>query len=340
MFKFKLLITHFFESIWYQPQAPFWAKMLFKPLELLYCYSTKLKRLTTTSTKHSIPVIVVGNITVGGTGKTPLLIHLVQLLQNQGYKPAVISRGYAATQPLRHPILINSTTLSTEAGDEPILIYQRTQIPVCVFPKRNLAIQQLLANYPECNVILSDDGLQHYSLGRDIEIAVIDGERLLGNQCCLPLGPLREPIQRLETVDFKIINGEQASLGFSMRIEGGTLCALTEPSLQRPLVDFTGQVVNVVTGIGNPERFLITLRQAGLKPLLKRFPDHHAFEAQDFLLDNAYPILMTEKDAVKCGALALANAWYLPISVSLEAPFEDLFLQRLQEVSIPCKSNC
>lgn len=340
MVRLKLFITHFFESIWYQPQAPFWAKLLFKPLELLYCYLTKWKRLTTSPTKHPIPIIVVGNITVGGTGKTPLLIHLVQLLKDQGFRPAVISRGYAAAQPLTHPILINSSTLSTEAGDEPILIYRRTQVPVCVFPKRNLAIQQLLRDYPECNVILSDDGLQHYRLGRDIEIAVIDGERLLGNQCCLPLGPLREPISRLDTVDFKIINGEQATLGFSMRIKGETLYALNDPRLQRPLADFMGQVVNVVTGIGNPERLLTTLHQAGLKPLLKRFPDHHAFEAQDFLLDNAHPILMTEKDAVKCGALALTNAWYLPISVSLEAPFEDLFLQRLQEVSISCKSNC
>ncbi|WP_020559707.1 tetraacyldisaccharide 4'-kinase [Thiofilum flexile] len=338
MASIKLLTTQFFESIWYQPKAPFWAKLIFKPLELIYCYLSTHQRLHTIPTKHPIPIIVIGNLTVGGTGKTPLLIHLVQLLQKQGFQPAVISRGYAVTKPLVEPLIIKSTTLPIEAGDEPVLIYQRTQIPVCVFPKRNAAIKKLLEHYPSCNVILSDDGLQHTSMGRDIEIVVIDGERLLGNQHCLPLGPLRESVERLNQIDFKVVNGGSSNLGFKMHIVGKTLYSLKDKSIC-PLADFAPKTVNVVTGIGNPERFLMTLRQAGLQPILKRFPDHHAFEANDFLLDNDYPILMTEKDAVKCHHLALSNAWYLPITLAIDPVFEELLLQRLQEVSTQCKSN-
>jgi tetraacyldisaccharide 4'-kinase len=343
MTKLQLVLTHWFENLWYRPVAPLWAKVLFKPLELLYCYLGTRKRLNASTIKYPVPIIIVGNITVGGTGKTPLLIYLVELLKSKGYKPAVVSRGYAAKEKITQPLLITSSTLPYQAGDEPVLIYQRTQVPVCVCPQRNLAVQTLLKHYPDCNVILSDDGLQHYSLSRDIEIVVIDAQRSLGNGHCLPLGALREKPERLNSVDFKIINGETAHplipSSFKMMVEGITLYALNSLQLTRSLIDFKHQTVNVVTGIGNPERFLSTLQQAGLKTILKKFPDHYTFQEHDLLIDNNFPIIMTEKDAVKCRDFKIKNVWYLPISARVESPFDELFLQRLQEVSTPCKSN-
>lgn len=347
MARVKALMTQFFEALWYKPNPPFWAIILFKPLELLYCYLSTRKRTNTTPIKHPVPIIVVGNITVGGTGKTPLLIYLTQLLKEQGYKPAVISRGYAAKEKLKEPLLLSTSTSPQQAGDEPVLIYQRTQVPVCVFPKRNSAIQKILNTYPECNVILSDDGLQHYAMGRDIEIVVIDGKRLFGNEQCLPLGPLREKLERLETVDFKIINGASwsgilsSTNAFRMQTKGNVLYALHDSTITKPLIDFANQNVNVITGIGNPKRFISTLKQAGLNPQLKCFSDHYSFQSSDLVVDNSNPIIMTEKDAVKCRELKSTNTnlWYLPITVEVKSGFDELLLQRLQEVSTPCKNN-
>jgi tetraacyldisaccharide 4'-kinase len=280
--------------------------------------------------KLSCPVIIVGNITVGGTGKTPLVIALAKQLQQAGFRPGIISRGYGGKNC--GAISVSADSSPAQVGDEPILIAQKTGCPVAVAVKR-IAAAQLLINEADCNIIISDDGLQHYALKRDIEIAVIDGERRFGNNSCLPGGPLREPIERLNEVDFIIVNGtpeETREIPMTFTAE---MAIHLKTGAQKPLVEFKGQTCHALAGIGNPARFFTFLAAKGLETINHPFPDHHFFNAKQIHFKDALPVFMTEKDAVKCRAFASDNHWFVPIEAQLPESFFTQLLNLLNKTS-------
>ena len=279
-----------------------------------------------------VPVIVVGNITVGGTGKTPLVIRLVELLREAGYQPGVVSRGYGgqSTQWPRH-VTVDSDP--RQVGDESVLLARRCRCPVVVDPDRVAAARALLATY-DCNVILSDDGLQHYRLRRDLEIAVVDGFRRLGNLACLPAGPLREPPSRLREVDFVVGNGVARGGEYIMSLQGDTALNLADPWVSSALAGFRRGTVHAVAGIGDPRRFFDHLRHARLRIIEHPFPDHHLFRPEDLQFRPDLPLLMTEKDAVKCRSFALEEGWYVPVDAQLDPEFEEQLLKRLATVAM------
>jgi tetraacyldisaccharide 4'-kinase len=278
----------------------------------------------------------VGNLTVGGSGKTPLVIRLCRLFREAGLQAGVISRGYGRSE--KRLRLVSPASDPSLVGDEPLLIAQQAGVPVIVSPDRCAAASALLTK--GIRIIISDDGLQHYRLPRDIEICVIDGSRGFGNGHLLPAGPLREPLQRLESVDHIVINGEgSASLSglevaglecVHMTLTGGLLRPLQGGQNWR-LAQFAGCSVNAVAGIGNPQRFYDLLRQARIKVIEHSFPDHHAFSIADFKdMADDLPILMTEKDAVKCRKLDLDNAWFLSVEAVLPSEWEDALLNEVK----------
>lgn len=295
----------------------------------------------------TVPVLVVGNISVGGTGKTPVIIALVHHLQSLGYKPGVISRGYGGRAP-SYPLVVTEETPVQHSGDEPLLIAQATGCPVCVAPDRVAAGERLVAL--GCDVILSDDGLQHYRLGRDLEIAVVDGERLFGNGWCLPTGPLREPISRLRQVDWVLVNGGAGTA--SADIPGKRVAMTLKADHWRrfgdqktlPLEYFAhGTRVHAVAGIGNPQRFYQTLRSLGIAPMEHDFPDHHQYTLGELQFNEPWPVIMTAKDAVKCRAFVQPDAqsdWYwLEVSSQLPETFWLSLEQRLAALCGPNKSK-
>lgn len=276
--------------------------------------------------RQPVPVIVVGNMTVGGTGKTPLVAWLAGMLQRAGHKPGIIARGYGgragswpqAVTPRSDPALV---------GDEPVLLARRTGCPVVVAPDRVAAADVLLRDYL-CTVIISDDGLQHYRLGRDLEIAVIDGERRFGNEFCLPAGPLREPLARLQRVPIQIVNGQPLAGEFGMSMQSAGFSRLGSAEIVARPDEFAEKRVHALAGIGYPQRFFRQLRLLGLQPIEHVFPDHHRFRASDLAFGDDLPIVMTEKDAVKCERFAPGNAWYLHIAAVPEARVEAAILER------------
>ncbi len=284
-----------------------------------------------------VPVIVIGNVMVGGTGKTPLVIALVERLREAGYRPGVVTRGYGAQSSA--PVLVAAGDDPAKAGDEPVLLARRAGCPVCAGPDRVAGAQTLLRTHRECDVIVSDDGLQHYRLARDIEISVEDS-RGHGTGRMLPAGPLREPARR--SVDARVVNGEPNPLRrkaldeapwFRMRIEPEAWHLL--PGGQRVAqAEFHGKRLHAVAGIGDPDRFFSLLRSMGLAPVEHRFPDHHEFRAQELEFPDCDAVLMTEKDAVKCERLARKDArpgWYaLQVGARLDPSFFDLILTRLR----------
>ena len=311
--------------------------VLLWPLSLLFGLAARVRRLLylhglRRSEAVSIPLIVVGNITVGGTGKTPLVARLVELLRDAGYQPGVISRGYGgqSTQWPRH-VVANSNP--REVGDEPVLLARRCRCPIVVGPDRVAAARALFDTHG-CNVILSDDGLQHYRLRRDLEIAVVDGFRRLGNGACLPAGPLREPPSRLRGVDFVVGNGAARGGEYLMCLRGDRAVNLIDPSISVSLAGFSQSTVHAVAGIGDPGRFFDQLRHARLRILEHPFPDHHAFRPEDLHFPQDLPVLMTEKDAVKCQFFAPEGCWYVPVNARLEPAFEEDLLKRLASVAM------
>jgi tetraacyldisaccharide 4'-kinase len=264
-----------------------------------------------------VPVIVVGNISVGGTGKTPLVIWLTQRLQTHGYRPGVISRGYggAATE---WPKLVDGESDPNLVGDEPVVIARRTHCPVAVAPRRNDAARVLLNHYC-CDTLISDDGLQHYGLIRDVEVAVIDGETGLGNGWCLPAGPLREPTSRLREIDFVVTHGAlNRPAYYAMTLHGDMAINVCDPGVRRSLLSFAGDRTHAVAGIGKPARFFSMLESCGLDIETHNFPDHHRFAARDIEFCDKRPVLMTEKDAVKCRAFAQLHHWYVPVTAVVD----------------------
>ncbi|MBO9355526.1 tetraacyldisaccharide 4'-kinase [Bordetella petrii] len=278
-----------------------------------------------------VPVVVIGNIYVGGTGKTPVAIATVQALRARGWTPGVVSRGYGARVGPR-PRVGQGDLAPADYGDEPALIARATDAPVAVHPRRALAVQALLRQYPGVDVIVSDDGLQHLALARDVEIAVQD-ERGVGNGRLLPAGPLREPASRLDTVDAVITNcapGTPPSAGgdgprrADMRLEPGAARHLASDA-RRPLADFADAVafpvVAAAAGIGNPERYFATLRAAGLRPdPCLALPDHYDYRHSPFEAVAADAILITAKDAIKCRGLNDARLWEVPVQARFSDP--------------------
>jgi tetraacyldisaccharide 4'-kinase len=275
-----------------------------------------------------VPVIIVGNITVGGTGKTPLVIWLANFLSSQGYKPGIVSRGYGGDGVIK---AVAKNTLAANAGDEALLIARRTNCPVVTAPNRVAAVQKLLAEH-DCDIVISDDGLQHYRLGRQVEIAMVDGARRFGNQSLLPAGPLREPVSRLQQVDFVVTQQQAREDEFEMQLVGDELVALGDTGKTKRLQDFAGGRVHAVAAIGNPQRFYASLRAAGLIVIEHSFPDHYYFNKQDLNFADDLPVIMTEKDAVKCADITGANYWYLPVDAIMAALFSENLLNKIGAV--------
>lgn len=309
--------------------------LLLLPLSWLFRLISWLRRAAyrldlLSSRRLPVPVIVVGNITVGGTGKTPLVIWLAAHLQGLGHRPGIITRGYGG-QSENWPLRVTAESSPDALGDEPVLISRRTGCPVYAGPVRSAAAQMLL-HENDCDIILSDDGMQHYALERDMEIAVIDGERRFGNGFCLPAGPLRETTKRLERVDLIVTNGTAGPGEFSMTLIPGKLTNLENPDLTLSPGAFSGTRIHAVAGIGHPERFFSTLRKQGLDVETHAFPDHYLFQQRDIRFGDEYPVLMTEKDAVKCHSFARPNDWYLPVTADLGRDFVERLGQLLRDL--------
>lgn len=280
------------------------------PFSKVYSWLGRLRRSAYQQRRRAITwpqaaVIVIGNISVGGTGKTPLVIWTANRAAHLGYRPGVVLRGYGGR--LRGPTLVNQDSPASDVGDEAVLIARQTGLPVAIAAHR-AAAAGLLIDQAGCDLIISDDGLQHYAMGRDVEIAVVDATRGHGNARCLPAGPLREPVERLQAVDGVICNGPaiDTTMGqFRMQLEGIYCLASNEPAGLRP------GTVHAVAGIGNPQRFFDGLRELGFSVIPHAFGDHHVFKARDFSGMSDSPIIMTEKDAVKCQNLSIGHAYYL-----------------------------
>lgn len=296
-------------------ESPLWRLLL--PLSWLYGLVSGLIRLSykfgwRKSWRAPVPVVVVGNLTAGGNGKTPIVIWLVEQLQRRGIRVGVVSRGYGG-KAASYPLLLNADTGTAEAGDEPVLIYQRTGVPVAVSPVRSEAIQALLAAN-DLQLIVTDDGLQHYKLARDKEIVVIDGVRRFGNGWWLPAGPMRERASRLRSVDAVIVNGGIARPGeIPMQLRPGLAVNLLTGE-RRDVAAF--EHVVAMAGIGHPPRFFATLEGCGVRPVKTvALADHQALTQSEVagLATSSQTLLMTEKDAVKCREFAQANWWYLPV---------------------------
>lgn len=327
-------------------QAPgFWqsrslAAILLLPLSALFWLLSRIRRLLfhcglLTVRRVPVPVVVVGNIAVGGSGKTPVVAWLVTRLREAGFTPGIVSRGYGGRA--RGVALVGADDDPGEYGDEPVLLAQLARCPVAVGAARVEAALALLAAYPDCDVIVSDDGLQHYRLHRDVEIAVVD-EAALGNRWLLPAGPLREGLPRLRRVDVVIAHGPlsrsvvrrlHGQPVFTMRLEGTHVRALADPADQRPLADFRGRRVHAIAGIGRPQRFFAQLAAHGLDVVPHAFADHHRFSPADLDVGVGEPKILTAKDAVKCRPFAPPDSWEFPVTARIGAGAIERILEKL-----------
>ena len=310
-------VQSWLNRIWYERATPPWWLL---PLSLCYgaaagcrryLYAKRLRK----SIEVSSPVVVVGNLSVGGTGKTPLVCWLVARLTDLGFKPGVLTRGYGGSSG--NVRLIDSFDDPHVVGDESILLARRTGVPVAIGRDRPAAAQ-LLVN-AGCDVVVSDDGLQHYAMARDCEIVVIDGDRRFGNGWLLPAGPLRETPARLAAADAIVVNGGRALLdgALSMRLEAKSALSLIGGAVNA-LDEFAGRSVHAIAGIGNPERFFNMLRAHGIEVIGHPLPDHAHLQAADISFADERPVLMTEKDAVKCAGIAGPHHWYVPVTASFD----------------------
>lgn len=321
-------------NAWYNGHP---ALKLLRPLECLYRRVVTGKRQRFLAGEGAIyqppvPLIVVGNITVGGTGKTPLILWLVEHCQRLGLRVGVVSRGYGA-KPAQLPWRVSAEDCAAVAGDEPLLIVQRCGVPLMIDPDRGRAVQALLAAEP-LDLILSDDGLQHYRLARDLELVLIDAARGLGNCRCLPAGPLREPAERLQSVDAVLYNGavDDRDDGFAFHLKPSVLVNLRSGE-RRALEHFApGQALHAVAGIGNPQRFFNTLETLHWRPVPHAFADHAQYSAQALTFTPSLPLVMTEKDAVKCRAFAADDWWYLAVDAQPSPAFVAWFDTQLMRL--------
>ncbi|HUQ74382.1 MAG TPA: tetraacyldisaccharide 4'-kinase [Burkholderiales bacterium] len=298
------------------------------PISLLFRLAVGVRRIlykvrALPSAHPGIPVIVVGNVVAGGSGKTPLVLWIAEHLKRKGWTPAIVSRGYGAR--IAGPRAATIADDAAEVGDEPILLSRRSGCPVWVGADRIAVSRALRDAHPDVDVLLLDDGLQHYALRRDVEIAVVGS---FGNGFMFPAGPLREPVSRLRSVDAIVAHGA-AIKGHAMKLEGDTLHRMTDAADRQAASAFAGQKVHAVAGIGEPNRFFLHLTRLGLKVVPHPFPDHHPFAPRDLEFGDDAPVLMTEKDAVKLRRAARANWWVLPVTAQLDPAFGDWLSGRL-----------
>ncbi|WP_412851663.1 tetraacyldisaccharide 4'-kinase [Ectothiorhodospira shaposhnikovii] len=304
------------------------------PLSLLYTAVVLLNRARHRHRNRYRPrlpvraVIVVGNLTVGGTGKTPMVVWLCGLLKDHGYRPGVVSRGYGG-QARHWPQSVTPESDPAQVGDEPVLIAIRGGCPVYVDPDRNRAARALLAAH-DCDIIVADDGLQHHALRRDLEIVMVDGQRRFGNGLCLPAGPLREPPGRLDEVDFVVVNGPPRPGERAMQLTGTLALSVQRPEQVMALAALCGRRVHALAGIGHPPRFFDMLTAAGLEVIPHAFPDHHPYTVDEIRFDDGLPVLMTEKDAVKCRGMAGPEHWFVPVSAVPEPALASAILRAVQ----------
>jgi tetraacyldisaccharide 4'-kinase len=324
--------------MWYRAVPP----RILQPLSLLFGWIIAARRWAYrrglfSSSHPGVPVIVVGNISVGGTGKTPLVLWLVQQLQAEGLRAGVVSRGHGARHLQRSPRLVNASDTASEVGDEALLLARRAECPVCVGVDRAAAARALVIE--GCQVIVADDGLQHYALRRDMEIAVVDATRGIGNGALLPAGPLREAPRRLAEVDAVVLNGELSrplarTVAAAEKFHSATLQPRQFVRLDTgegaSLPAWRGRAVHAVAGIGNPGRFFATLGSLGLVPQEHAFADHHRFRPADLAFGDDRDIVMTEKDAVKCAAFASDRMWYLSVAIHFEKSGATHLMERVR----------
>lgn len=328
--------------------------LVFLPFTIVFAVLVAVRRLLYRARilpvwRAPVPVIVAGNITVGGSGKTPLAMEILEILQKRGWNPGVVARGYGRVPPREADPLgvvrvYPDLATPEHFGDEPVMIARRSRVPVYISPDRPAAARALLEAHPEVNVLVSDDGLQHYALARDVEIAVVDGERQFGNGLMLPSGPLREPKRRLESVDAVVVNAEPGTRSFfdfakkehvpffTMTLGRERFNALASNQQLTPeefAVLARGRQVAALAGIGNPDRFFEHLARMGIRARHLPYPDHYHFHASDLKLPGADLIVMTEKDAVKCAAFADARMWFMRVEAILSPEFDDFLLRRL-----------
>lgn len=338
------------ERVWFKRDpARLWLVPLLFPFTMLFWLISAIRRsifrlFPPANDKVTMPVVIVGNIGIGGNGKTPLTVFIVEQLKAKGLKPGVVSRGYGGKAE-SYPCVVNQDSTAAQVGDEPLLIHQRCNVPVVVGPDRVAATQKLAEQ--DCDIVIADDGLQHYKLPRAYEIIVVDGKRLFGNGLLLPAGPLREGTWRLDTVDAIVVNG-----GSNVFNEGSSNLivnpmTLTAHSLvnvktneKLAISEFIekNKDVNAIAGIGDPERFFSTLTQLNFSLDKKQgFVDHQAYNVEDFNeFSSEKALLMTEKDAVKCRHFAQDNWWYLPVDATFEGKeAEQLINQVAQLVEQP-----
>ena len=332
--------------LWFRPRLSCWL-IGFLPLSWLFGMLSSIRRLLYRSGvlragRLPVPVVVIGNLTVGGSGKTPLVLWLVERLREQGWKPAIISRGYAGSADGVRAVTADSQ--ASEVGDEPLLLAQRSGVPVFVGRDRVAAGAALLAWHPPCNVIVSDDGLQHYRLHRDAEIVVFDG-RGEGNGHLLPAGPLREPLARLSSVTAIVWNSapgrslpEATVPQARMALVSDAFYALNDSSTRCVAADLRGRQLFAMAGIGDPSRFFAQLQYLGLEFEARPFPDHQAYSEADLAFAKGGVLLMTEKDAVKCRHLPIYDAWVVPVAAEIEAvpgdpPLLNVILEKINGCS-------
>ncbi len=328
---------HWLQNHWYRITP---LHLILYPASLVFRALVALRRelyLSGFLPRHQLllPVVVVGNISVGGTGKTPLTLALAEQLIERGWHPLIISRGYGRTTNKPQPVSRSGT--AAQVGDEPLLMAKRDLCPVWVGADRVAAAHAALQACPQCDIVLCDDGLQHYRLQRDVEIAVVDGMRQYGNGLMLPAGPLREPVSRLRSVDAVVVNGgDAAGQEYPMNLGGGIFYNLLDPGqtataadFSKPTDDFHKGKVHAAAGIGNPQRYFQHLESLGITFTPHAFPDHHAYRAADLSFADCDAILLTEKDAVKCAGFADARYWVLRVDAQIPPTLIDHLLRKI-----------
>ncbi len=326
------------DSYWYHSRLhPLLVPLL--PFSWVFGLITRLRRSAyrlglLKAQRFSIPVLVIGNIAIGGTGKTPLTITLAKFFKEQGKNPGIALRGVGGKRR-RNPLWVTADSNPFLAGDEAVLLAQNTDCPVVACQDRPLAVEALQA--AGCDLVLCDDGLQHYRLARKVEVAVVDGSRRFGNGLLLPAGPLREPITRLKKVDFIVLHGQENDAGtYSMRLQPENFQAAHAPEQRRALSLFRGQKVHAVAGIGNPQRFFDQLTALGIEVLPHAFRDHHPYQVSDLQFFDELPIVMTEKDAIKCKELPFGSSlkerqWFLRVTAEVGPELKQALTDKLNE---------
>ncbi len=320
------------ETYWYRISP---VHLILLPASWLFGALSALRRVLyhsriLSSFKLPVPVIVIGNISVGGTGKTPLTLAIARQLADHGHHPVIVSRGFGGDS--RQQLVTENSTVA-EVGDEPLLMAQRRICPVWVGENRVAAANAALKENPQCDVVLCDDGLQHYRLQRDVELVVIDGVRRFGNGYLLPAGPLREPVSRLKTADAVVINGgksrPQTQNQYPMQLSGDIFQNLRHPDKTATAHDLQGLRLHAVAGIGHPQRFFDLLKSQGLTVIPHAFADHYPYQACDLIFDDCDALLLTEKDAVKCAAFADDNFWVLRVDAQVDPALFDYLLRKI-----------